>query len=121
LPPALASARRLIHRRRGLVARVVQGYVETIHLFKTNRSVVVPLLHRFLQHFDEATVEDIYAFYAPRFQQLPLPSAVVIQPMLNAFAATYPGARTLPPTAVTDTSMREELEQNGFVARLYGG
>jgi ABC-type nitrate/sulfonate/bicarbonate transport system substrate-binding protein len=121
LPPVLATTRRLIHRRRGLVARVVQGYVETIHLFKTNRSVVVPLLHRFLQHFDQETVEDIYEFYAPRFQQLPLPSAVVIQQMLGEFAATYPGAHTLPPTAVTDTSMVEELEQSGFVARLYGG
>jgi hypothetical protein len=121
LPPVLATTRRLIRRHRGLVARVVQGYVEAIHLFKTNRSVVVPLLHRFLQHFDPETVEDIYAFYAPRFQPLPLPSAVVIQQMLSEFAATYPGAQTLPPTAVTDTSMLEELEQNGFVARLYGG
>jgi hypothetical protein len=121
LPSTLASTRRLIHHRRGLVARVVQGYVETIHLFKTNRSLVVPLLHRFLQHFDEATVEDMYEFYAPRFQQLPLPSAVVIQQLLNEFAATYPVAHTLPPTAMTDTSMLEELEQSGFVARLYGG
>jgi hypothetical protein len=121
LPPALASTRQLIRRRRGLVARVVQGYVETIHLFKTNRALVVPLLHRFLQHFDQETVEDIYAFYAPRFQQLPLPSAVVIQQILSEFAATYPVARTLSPTAVTDTSMLEELEQSGFVARLYGG
>jgi ABC-type nitrate/sulfonate/bicarbonate transport system substrate-binding protein len=121
LPPVLATTRRLIHRRRGLVARVVQGYVETIHLFKTNRPIVVPLLHRFLQHFDQETVEDIYEFYAPRFQPLPLPSAVVIQQLLSEFAATYPGAHTLPPTAVADTSMVEELEQSGFVARLYGG
>ena len=34
LPPALASTRRLIRRRRELVARLVQGYVETIHLFR---------------------------------------------------------------------------------------
>jgi hypothetical protein len=121
LPSALASTRRLVHRRRGLVARVVQGYVETIHLFKTNRAVVLPLLHRFLQHFDQESMADIYALYAPHFQKLPLPSAVGIQQMLNEFAATYPGARTLPPTAVTDTSMLEELEQSGFVARLYGG
>jgi ABC-type nitrate/sulfonate/bicarbonate transport system substrate-binding protein len=121
LPSALASTRQLIRRRRGLVARVVQGYVETIHLFKTNRALVVALLHRFLQHFDEATVEDMYAFYAPRFQQLPLPSAVVIQQVLHEFAATYPAAQTLPPTAVTDTSMLEELEQSRFVARLYSG
>jgi hypothetical protein len=121
LPSALASTQRLIRRRRGLVARVVQGYVETIHLFKTNRAVVMPLLHRFLQHFDQEIMTDIYAFYAPRFQELPLPSAVGIQQMLSEFAATYPAAYTLSPTAVTDTSMFEELEQNGFVARLYGG
>jgi ABC-type nitrate/sulfonate/bicarbonate transport system substrate-binding protein len=121
LPPALASTRRLIRRRRGLVARVVQGYVETIHLFKTNRALVMPLLHRFLQYFDQEIIEDIYEFYAARFQPLPLPSTCAIQQMLDEFAATYPVARTLPPTAVTDTSMLEELEQSGLVARLYGG
>jgi ABC-type nitrate/sulfonate/bicarbonate transport system substrate-binding protein len=121
LPPALTSTRRLIRRHRGLAARVVQGYVEAIHLFKTNRALVMPLLHRFLQHFDQEIIEAIYEYYAGRFQSLPLPSTVAIQQMLNEFAATYPVAHTLPPTAVTDTSILEELEQSGLVARLYGG
>jgi ABC-type nitrate/sulfonate/bicarbonate transport system substrate-binding protein len=121
LPPALTSTRRLIRRHRGLVARVVQGYVEAIHLFKTDRVLVMPLLYRFLQHFDLEIIEDIYEYYAGRFQSLPLPSTVAIQQMLNEFAATYPVAHTLPPAAVTDTSILEELEQSGLVARLYGG
>jgi hypothetical protein len=121
LPPALTSTRRLIRRHRGLVARVVQGYVETIHLFKTNRARVMPLLHRFLQHFDQEIIEEIYEFYAARFQPLPLPSTSAIQQMLNEFAVSYPVARKLPPTAVTDTSMLEELERSGLIARLYGG
>ena len=121
LPPALASTRRLIRRQHGLVARVVQGYVEAIHLFKTNRALVMPLLHRFLQHFDQGIIEDIYEYYAARFQSLPLLSTDAIQQMLDEFAATYPVAHTLPPTAATDTSMLEELERSGLVARLYGG
>jgi ABC-type nitrate/sulfonate/bicarbonate transport system substrate-binding protein len=121
LPPALTSTRQLIRRRRALVARVVQGYVEAIHLFKTNRAIVIPLLHRFLQQFDQQIIHDIYEYYAARFQSLPLPSTVAIQQMLNEFAATCPVAHTLPPTAVTDTSMLEELEQSGLVERLYGG
>jgi ABC-type nitrate/sulfonate/bicarbonate transport system substrate-binding protein len=121
LPPALTSTRQLIRRRRGLVARVVQGYVEAIHLFKTNRVVVIPLLHRFLQQFDQEIIEDIYEYYTARFQRLPLPSMSAIQQMLNQFAATYPVAHTLPPTAVTDISMLEEMEQSGLVVRLYGG
>ena len=82
----------------------------------------MPLLHRFLQHFDQEIIEDIYEYYAGRFQSLPpLPSTVAIQQMLNEFAVSYPVARKLPPTAVTDTSILEELEQSGLVARLYGG
>jgi ABC-type nitrate/sulfonate/bicarbonate transport system substrate-binding protein len=121
LPPALTSTRRLIRRHRGLVARVVQGYVEAIHLFETNRAFVMPLLHRFLQQFDQQIIEDIYEYYTARFQSLPLPSTVAIQQMLNEFAARYPVAQTLSPTAVTDTSVLEELERSGLVARLYGG
>jgi hypothetical protein len=34
-----------VRRRRGLIARVVQGYVETIPLFKINHILVMALLH----------------------------------------------------------------------------
>ena len=81
----------------------------------------MPLLHRFLQQFDHEIIAEIYEFYAARFQPLPMPSMGALQQMLNEFAATYPVAHTLPPTAVTDTSMLEELEQGGLVGRLYGG
>lgn len=118
-PAGLASTRRLISSNRGLVARVVQGYVETIHLFKTNRSVVVPLLQRFLKIFDSQTIGDIYDYYEPQFQKLPLPSPSGIQNLLNEFAPKYPAARTLQPSAFTDTSFLEDLERSGFVARLY--
>ena len=80
-----------------------------------------PSFHRFLQHFDQEIIADIYEFWAQRFQPLPLPSTDAIQQMLNEFAATYPVAHTMLPTAVTDTSIVEELEQSGLTARLYGG
>ncbi|HXV82314.1 MAG TPA: hypothetical protein VEG60_20785 [Candidatus Binatia bacterium] len=74
-----------------------------------------------MQHFDQDIIEDIYEYYAARFQPLPLPSTDAIRQMLNEFAATYPVAHTLPPAAVTDTAILEELEQSGLVTRLYGG
>ena len=120
-PAGLASTRRLIRSNRGLVARVVQGYVETIHLFKTKRTVAVPLLERYLKIFDRETIEEIYELFAPQFQKLPLPSQSGIQNLLNEFASKYPAARTLSHTAVTDTSFLEDLERGGFVVRLYGG
>jgi len=121
LPPVLATTRRLISSNRGLVAQVVQGYVETIHLFKTNRSVAVPLLERYLKIFDRESIEDFYNRFAPQFQSLPIPSPSGIQSLLNEFASKYPAAPTLPHTAFTNTSFLENLERNGFVGRLYGG
>ena len=121
LPPVLATTRKLINSKRGLVTSVVQGYVESIHLFKTNRAVAVPLLERYLSIFDRKTTEDIYELFSPQFQKLPLPSPTGIQNLLNEFASKYPAARTLPHKAVTDALFLEELERSGFLDRLYGG
>ena len=120
LPPVLSTTRRLISTKRGLVANAVQGYVESIHLFKTNRSVAVPLLERYLQIFDRKTIEDIYELFSAQFQKLPLPSSAGIQNLLNEFASKYPAAPTLPHTAVADMSFLEELERSGILDRLYG-
>jgi ABC-type nitrate/sulfonate/bicarbonate transport system substrate-binding protein len=119
-PAVLSTTRRLIGSNRALVARVVEGYVRAIHLFKTDRSVVLPLLRRYVQTFDQQATEDIYAYYADRFQKLPLPSPKEIQSVLSEFAAKYPAARNLSATAFTDTSFLEEIERSGLLARLYG-
>lgn len=119
-PPVLGTTRRMISKSREVVARVVQGYVETIHLFKTNRSVAAPLLQRCLKIFDAETIGNVYQYYEPRFQRLPLPSPSGIQSLLHEFASKYPAARTHPPTAFSDTSFLEDLERSGFLARLYG-
>jgi ABC-type nitrate/sulfonate/bicarbonate transport system substrate-binding protein len=120
-PAILSTTRRLIKSNRALVARVVEGYVRAIHLFKTDRSVVVPALRRYLQIFDLETTEDIYDYYADRFRRLPLPSSQGIQSGVNQLAPKYPAARSVPVTAFTDTSFLEDLERSGLLMRLYGG
>jgi len=120
-PAILSTTRRLIKSNRALVARVVEGYVRAIHLFKTDRSVIVPVLRRYLQVFDQETTEDIYAYYADRFRRLPLVSSQGIQSDLNQLAPKYPAARSMPVTDFTDTSFLEELERSGVLTRLYGG
>ena len=102
-----------------LVARIVRGYVETIHWFKTERAAVIPLLQKFLQFTDPRSVEDIYNFYMPAFQEVPRPTENGIRALLEQLVAKYPAAETLTPSQVADTSFLDELEKNGFIARLY--
>ena len=115
----LATTRRLIGSTPDLVARIVRGYVETIHWFKTERAAVIPLLQKFLQFPDPRSVEDIYNFYMPAFQEVPRPTENGIRALVEQLVAKYPAAETLTPSQVADTSFLDELEKNGFIARLY--
>jgi len=115
----LATTRRLISHNSDLVARVVRGYVESIHWFKTEQAAVVPLLQEFLQFTDPRSVEDIYHFFVPTFQEVPRPSDKEIRASLEQLVAKYPAAQTLLPLQVTDTSFLDLLEQSGSIAKLY--
>src|SRR6266550_3606310 len=57
-PSIFATTRTLIASNRALVMNVMQGFVETIHLFKTRPDVVVPLLQRYLKIDDRKSAED---------------------------------------------------------------
>ncbi len=117
---AVGCTRRLIAANRSLVGRLVQGYVETIHLFKTKRAAVLPLLQRFLEFPDRRTVEEAYDFHVSRFQALPRPSPQAMQRLLDEVALERPGARALSPDELVDTSFLDDLERTGFVKKLYG-
>jgi ABC-type nitrate/sulfonate/bicarbonate transport system substrate-binding protein len=118
---AVGCTRQFITAKRSLVARLVQGYVETIHFFKTRRAEAIPLLQRFLMFKDLRAVEEAYDFYAPLFQPLPRPSASGIQKLLQELALRQPAAANVSVDAVVDRSFLDELERAGFVRNLYGG
>jgi ABC-type nitrate/sulfonate/bicarbonate transport system substrate-binding protein len=116
---AVGCTRRLITANRSLVARLVQGYVETIHFFRTRRAEVIPLLQRFLSFQDRGAVEAAYDFYAPRFQPLPRPSAPGVEKLLEELAIKQPSAAGLSLATVADISFLDELERMGFIQKLY--
>jgi NMT1/THI5 like len=120
-PSIFASTRKLIASDRALVMDVMQGFVETIHLFKTRPDVVVPLLQRYLNIDDRKAVEALYAFHLPVFRKIPRPSFPGMQNLREALVAKYPAAASLKESDIADSSFIDELERNGFIDRLYAG
>ncbi len=118
-PSIFASTRKLIAGNRELVMNVMQGFVETIHLFKTRPDIVIPLLQRYLNIEDRKAAEDLYAFHVPVFQKVPRPSFPGMQTLRDLLAAKYPTAISLQATDIADSSFVDELERNGFIDRLY--
>jgi len=120
-PSIFASTRKLIASDRALVMNVMQGFVETIHLFKTRPDIVVPLLQRYLNIADRKAAEEIYAFHVPVFQKVPRPSFPGMQTLRELLVAKYPAAASLKESNIADSSFIDELERTGFIDRLYGG
>jgi ABC-type nitrate/sulfonate/bicarbonate transport system substrate-binding protein len=116
--PILATTRKLIANNRELVARFVQGFIESTHFFKTHQDAAVPLLQRFLQFSERDVVDKIYRFYVPQFRIAPRPSFPGFQVLRDYFSETYPAAQTLRQSDIADPSFVEELERNGFIEKL---
>jgi len=122
VPSVFATTRKLIASNRDLVMRAVRGMVETIHVFKTQPDVAVPLLQRFLNMSDRNAAEDLHKFYVPLFPPAPRPSlSEGMQTVRDGFSQKYPTAQKLQESDIADSSFIGELEQSGFIQRLYAG
>jgi ABC-type nitrate/sulfonate/bicarbonate transport system substrate-binding protein len=118
-PSIFATTRKLIASNRELVMNVMQGFVETIHLFKTRPDIVVPLLQRYLKIEDRKAVEELHAFHVPVFQRVPRPSFPDMQALRDFLVKKYPAAVSLKESDIADSSFIDELERSGFIDRLY--
>lgn len=122
VPGVFATTRKLIASNRDLVMRTVRGVVESIHAFKTQPDVYIPVLQRFLKISDRKIAEDLHKFYVPLFPQAPrVALAEGIQSLRDGFSQKYPAAQKLQESDFVDSSFIDELEQSGFIKRLYGG
>jgi ABC-type nitrate/sulfonate/bicarbonate transport system substrate-binding protein len=118
-PSIFATTRKLIASDRALVMNVMQGFVETVHLFKTRPDIVVPLLQRYLKIEDRKAAEELHAYHVPVFQRVPRPSFPGMQQLLDFLVKKYPAAASLREADIADSSFIDELEQSGFIDGLY--
>ena len=100
---------------------VMQGFVETIHLFKTRPDIVVPLLQRYLNIDDRKAVEALYDFHVRCFKRCHGRRFPGCRALRELLIAKYPAAATLQEADIADPSFVDELERNGFIDRLYAG
>jgi hypothetical protein len=120
-PSIFATTRKLVASDRPLMMNVMQGFVETIHLFKTRPDIIIPLLQRYLNIEDRKAAEELYNFHVPVFEKVPQPSFPQMQTVREALVSKYPNAVSLQESDLTDTSFLDELERSGFVDALYEG
>ena len=116
----LATTRELIRLRPDLVRSVLKAYVEGIHYYKTHRDESLAILAKYMQASDPTMLTELYDNLGLTLTpQKPYPTLRGIEIMLRELAAKDPRAGRAKADEFVDLSFVKELDDSGFIDRLY--
>jgi len=100
--------------RRDVLLRFMESLVEGIHVFKTNRELALAVLRQ------EGIKNPQYGYgrVAASLREKPVPESKGVQAVLDS-VRTQKSKLMLAKDAM-DGSLVEEVDKNGYIAKLYG-
>jgi NitT/TauT family transport system substrate-binding protein len=116
------STRAYVRTHRDMALRFMRGYVEGIAFFKKNRKESIEVLAKKLRTATSQTkyLERSHALYSSGyFENVPYPSLKGVNTVLEFLAKDNPRARTADPKSFIDNSLVKELDDSGFIKKLY--
>jgi NitT/TauT family transport system substrate-binding protein len=116
------TSRAYLRAHRDLTFRFMRGYVEGIAYFKKNRKESIDVLARKLRTAPAQTkyLERSHTLYTSGyFENAPYVSLKGVTTLLDFYAKDNPRARSANPQAFFDNSLVKELDDSGFIKKLY--
>jgi NitT/TauT family transport system substrate-binding protein len=118
----LDSTRMYLRAHRDLALRFMKAYVEGIAFFKRNRSETLEVLKKKMRTTPAQIkyLERSHALYSSGyFENAPYPSLQGVRSVLEFLAKDNPRAANADPKTFIDGSLVKELDDSGFIAKLY--
>jgi NitT/TauT family transport system substrate-binding protein len=110
-----------IQANRDVVVRFMKAYLEGIYVFKTDKNTALNVLKKYTRLDDLSLVQVAYDEMSQRLiRRVPYPDAAGIQTIIDQLAKTRPQMKNLNPNDFIDPSILKEIEDSGFVKKLYG-
>ena len=110
-----------IKANRDIVVRFMKAYLEGIYVFKTNKDVALNVLKKYTRLDDLSLVQVAYDEMSQRLiRRVPYPDREGIQTIIDQLAKTRPQMKNLNPSDFIDPTILKEIEDSGFVKKLYG-
>jgi NitT/TauT family transport system substrate-binding protein len=116
------TTRAFVRAHRDLTLRFMRGYIEGIASFKKNRKESIDVMAKRLHTAPSQTkyLERSYTLYSSGyFENAPYPSLKGATTVLDFLAKDNPRARTADPRSFIDGSLVKELDDSGFIKKLY--
>ncbi len=117
----VVTTRAYLRQNSDVLKRYVRAYVEGLHRFKTDKSFAVKVIGKYSRITDQEALEETYQHYAVKVMpKVPYPTTTGIQLVLDEIGSRNPKAKSLAPANFIDVGYLKELEQSGFIKKLYG-
>jgi NitT/TauT family transport system substrate-binding protein len=117
----VATTRRFIRENPDIVSRYVRSHIIAIHLMKTDRETGLKILTKYLGSRDKEIMDRTYD-HVITDEVLPpkqYPTLEGIKAILEPLADKDPKAKAAKPEDFVEMSFVKELDQSGYVDRLY--
>ena len=110
-----------IQANRAITIRFMKAYLEGIYVFKTNKDIALNVLKKYTRLDDLSLVQTSYEEMSQRLiRRVPHPDREGIQTIIDQLAKTRPQMKNLNPGDFIDPSILKEIEDSGFIKKLYG-
>ena len=116
------TTRGYVKTHRDLATRFMKAYIEGIAFFKRNRAESVEVMNKKLRTAPPQVkyLERSHTLYSSGyFENAPYPALKGVTSVLEFMGRDNPKARTADPRSFIDSSIVKEIEDSGFIKKLY--
>jgi NitT/TauT family transport system substrate-binding protein len=118
----IATTRNYVKSNRDRVTRFLKGYLEGLAFVKQNKKESIDIVRKKLQLGAEQTrnlERSIELLNAKYYESVPYPSLRGVETVLGFVEKDNPKAKGADPKSFVDSSLLREIEQSGFIKKLY--
>jgi NitT/TauT family transport system substrate-binding protein len=118
----IATTRNYIKNSRDRVTRFLKGYLEGLAFVKQNKKESIDIVRKKLKLGAEQTrnlERSIELLNAKYYESVPYPSLRGVETVLGFVEKDNPKAKSADPKSFVDDSLLREIEQTGFIKKLY--
>ncbi|MBI4318727.1 MAG: ABC transporter substrate-binding protein [Chloroflexi bacterium] len=116
----LAISKGYLAKNRETMLNFMKAYVEGIAVAKKDRNYAMKVIGEYTKTDDKEMLEETYDTVLPKVTpRVPYLPADAVQAQLNEVADENPKAKGAKPEAFFDNSLVKELDDSGFIKKLY--
>jgi ABC-type nitrate/sulfonate/bicarbonate transport system substrate-binding protein len=116
----LLGSKKYLEQQEGKVLNFLRAYLEAIKILKTDKEYTLKALSQFTRVKDLKIVEEGYEYIKDQIPPVPYPSLEAMQAVVAQLAESSPKAKQVDVRAYVSDRYLKQLENEGFVKKLWG-